>query len=96
MDIDESFIPQNIKERILVLNAMIKEAEVLNKEITEWYHEALLDMDSKLDVEDEIFDVTNMHCVEGIDFNAIMEGLSTVWIFRSTYKEMNSSTNQKL
>lgn len=82
MDIDESFVPQNIKERIVKLNAIINEAAVLNKEITEWYHGALLDMDSKLDVEDDVFDVTNMLCVEGIDFNAIMEGLSTVRIFR--------------
>jgi len=63
---------------------MIKEAEVLSKEITEWYHGALMDMDSELDVEDELFDVTNTLCVEGIDFNAIMEGLSTIRIFRST------------
>ena len=82
MDVDESFVPQNIKERIVKLNAIINEAAVLNKEITEWYHRALLDMDSKLDVEDDVFDVTNMLCVEGIDFNAIMEGLSTVRIFR--------------
>ena len=90
MDIDESFVPQHIKERIVELNAMIKKADLLSKEITEWYHEALLDMDSKLDVEDEVFDITNMLCVEGIDFNEIMEGLSTVRIFRSTYKEMES------
>lgn len=82
MDIDESFVPQNIKERIVELNVIIKEAEVLSKEITEWYYGDLLDMDSKLDVEDEVFDVTNMLCVEGIDFNAIMEGLSTIQIFR--------------
>lgn len=35
----------------------------------------------------ELFDVTNHLLVEGIDFNAIMEGLSTVQIYRSTYKE---------
>lgn len=81
MDIDESFVPQNIKERIVELNAIIKQAELLNKEIIEWYHGALLDMDSKLDVEDEVFDVANMLRVEGIDFNAIMEGLSTAQIF---------------
>lgn len=66
---------------------MIKEAEVLSKEVTEWYHAALLDMDSSLDVEDELFNATNLLCVEGIDFNSIMEGLSMVRIFRRTYKE---------
>ena len=44
-------------------------------------------MDSTLDVEDELFDATNLLCVEGIDFNSIMEGLSTVQIFRSSYKD---------
>jgi len=87
MDIDESFVPQDIKDKIVELNELIKEAEVLSKEVTEWYHEALLDMDSTLDVENELFDAINLLCVEGIDFNSIMEGLSTVQIFRSTYKE---------
>lgn len=98
MDVDESFVPQNIKEKIVRLNVMIKEAEELNKEIIEWYHGALFDIDSKLDVEDEVFDVANMLCVEGIDFNAIMEGLSTAQIFTCTYKEMNQNeiTNQGL
>ena len=50
-------------------------------------NEALLEMDSTLDVEDELFDATNLLCVEGIDFNSIMEGLSTVQIFRSSYKD---------
>ena len=90
MDVDESFVPQNIKDRIEQLNTMIKEAEVLSNEIIEWYHGALFDIDSKLDVEDEVFDVANMLCVEGIDFNAILEGLSTAQIFKSTYKEMAS------
>ena len=78
MDVDESFVPHNIKEKIVRLNAMIKEAEALNKEIIEWYHGALLDMDSEVDIEDELFDVTNTLCVEGIDFNAVMEGVSAV------------------
>ena len=66
---------------------MIGEAESLNKEITEWYHEALLDMDSELNVDDELFDASNALSVEGIDFNAIMEGLSIVSIFIETYGE---------
>lgn len=53
MDIEESFVPQEIKDKIEMLNKMIGEAESLNKEITEWYHEALLDMDSELNVDDE-------------------------------------------
>lgn len=81
MDINESFVPQDIKDKIVELNELIKEAEVLNKEVTEWYHAALLDMDSSLDVEDELFNATNLLCVEGIDFNSIMEGLSMVRIF---------------
>lgn len=81
MDIEESFVPQEIKDKIEMLNKMIGEAESLNKEITEWYHEALLDMDSELNVDDELFDASNALSVEGIDFNAIMEGLSIVSIF---------------
>lgn len=85
MDIEESFVPQEIKDKIEMLNKMIGEAESLNKEITEWYHEALLDMDSELNVDDELFDASNALSVEGIDFNAIMEGLSIVSIFIETY-----------
>lgn len=66
---------------------MIGEAESLNEEITEWYHEALFDMDSELNVDDELFDASNALSVEGIDFNAIMEGLSIVSIFIETYGE---------
>lgn len=87
MDIEESFVPQEIKDKIEMLNKMIGEAESLNKEITEWYHEALLDMDSELNVDDELFDASNVLSVEGIDFNAIMEGLSIVSIFIETYGE---------
>lgn len=84
MDIEESFVPQEIKDKIEMLNKMIGEAENLNEEITEWYHEALLDMDSELNVDDELFDASNALSVEGIDFNAIMEGLSIVSIFIHT------------
>ena len=87
MDIEESFVPQEIKDKIEMLNKMIGEAESLNKEITEWYHEALLDMDSELNVDDELFDASNALSVVGIDFNAIMEGLSIVSIFIVTYGE---------
>ena len=87
MDIEESFVPQEIKDKIEMLNKMIGEAESLNKEITEWYHEALLDMDSELNVDDELFDASNALSVEGIDFNAIMDGLSIVSIFIETYGE---------
>lgn len=87
MVIEESFVPQEIKDKIEMLNKMIGEAESLNKEITEWYHEALLDMDSELNVDDELFDASNALSVEGIDFNAIMEGLSIVSIFIETYGE---------
>ena len=87
MDIEESFVPQEIKDKIEMLNKMIGEAESLNKEITEWYHEALLDMDSELNVDDELFDASNALSVEGIDFNAIMEGLIIVSIFIETYGE---------
>lgn len=80
-------MPQEIKDKIEMLNKMIGEAESLNKEITEWYHEALLDMDSELNVDDELFDASNALSVEGIDFNAIMEGLSIVSIFIETYGE---------
>ena len=81
MDIEESFVPQEIKDKIEMLNKMIGEAESLNKEITEWYHEALLDMDSELNVDDELFDASNALSVEGIDFNAIIS------IFIETYGE---------
>lgn len=87
MDIEELFVPQEIKDKIEKLNKMIGEAESLNEEITEWYHEALLDMDSELNVDDELFDASNALSVEGIDFNAIMEGLSIVSIFIETYGE---------
>lgn len=87
MDIEESFVPQEIKDKIEKLNKMIGEAESLNEEITEWYHEALLDMDSELNVDDELLDASNALSVEGIDFNAIMEGLSIVSIFIETYGE---------
>ena len=87
MYIEESFVPKEIKDKIEMLNKMIGEAESLNKEITEWYHEALLDMDSELNVDDELFDASNALSVEGIDFNAIMEGLSIVSIFIETYGE---------
>ena len=87
MDIDESFVPQGIKDKIEMLNEMIREAESLNEEITEWYHEALLDMDSGLNVDDELFDASNALSVQGIDFNAIMDRLSIVSIFIETYGE---------
>lgn len=87
MDIEESFVPQEIKDKIEMLNKMIGEAESLNEKITEWYHEALLDMDSELNVDDELFDASNALSVEGIDFNAIMEGLSIVSIFIETCGE---------
>lgn len=67
MDIEELFVPQEIKDKIEKLNKMIGEAESLNEEITEWYHEALLDMDSELNVDDELFDASNALSVEGID-----------------------------
>lgn len=87
MGIDESFVPQEIKDKIEMLNEMIREAESLNEKIIEWYHEALLDMDSGLNVDDELFDVSNALSVEGIDLNAIMEGLSIVSIFIEIYGE---------
>lgn len=65
MDIDESFVPQDIKDKIVELNELIKEAEVLSKEVTEWYHVALLDMDSTLDVEDN--SITNWNMSSGIN-----------------------------
>lgn len=71
MDIEESFVPQEIKDKIEMLNKMIGEAESLNKEITEWYHEALLDMDSELNVDDELFDASNALSVEGIDLTQL-------------------------
>ena len=87
MDIDESFVPQKIKDKIEMLNEMVRDAVSLNEEITEWYNGALLDMDSGLNVEDELFDASNALSVEGIDFTAIMEGLSMVSIFKETYGE---------
>ena len=42
---DESFVPQDIKDKIVELNALIKKAEVLSIEVTKWYHEALLEME---------------------------------------------------
>lgn len=80
MDIDESYVPQEIKNKIDGLNDMLREAGGLSKEITKWYHEALLNMDSELIVDDELFDATNPLLVKGIDCNAIMEGLSIVQI----------------
>lgn len=90
MYIDESFVPQEVKDKIEMLNEMLKEAESLNEEIKKWYHQALLDMDSELNVDDELFDVSNALSVEGIDFNAIMEGLSIVGIFIETYGEQKN------
>lgn len=87
MDIYESFASQEIKDKIEILNKMIREAESLNEEITEWYHETLLNMDSGLNVDDELFDASNALSVEGIDFNAIMEGLSIVSNFIETCGE---------
>lgn len=87
MGIDESFVPQEIKDKIEMLNEMIREAESLNEEIIEWYHQALLDMDSGLNVDNELFDASNALSVEGIDLNAIMEGLSIVSIFIEIYGE---------
>lgn len=81
MDIDESYIPQRINDKIEELNYLLREAEELSEEITKWYHEALLDMEPELDVDDELFDATNPLLVEGIDINAIIEGLNTVSLF---------------
>ena len=55
-------------------------------------------MDSELNVDDELFDASNALSVEGIDFNAIMEGLSIVSIFIETYGErkMNNKSITKL
>lgn len=85
MDIHESIVPQEIKDKIEMLNDLIREADELNEEITEWYHKTLMDMDPGLDVEDELFDASNALSVSGIDFNAIMEGISIVNVFIETY-----------
>ncbi len=87
MDIDESFVPKKIKEKIETLNNLLREAELLNEEITEWYHETILEMDPRLNVDDELFDASNALVVEGIDFNGIMEGLCTVAICLESNKE---------
>lgn len=85
MDIHESIVPQEIKDKIKMLNDLIREADELNEEITEWYHKTLMDMDPGLDVDDELFDASNALSVSGIDFNAIMEGISIVNVFIETY-----------
>lgn len=85
MDIHEPIVPQEIKDKIEMLNDLIREADELNEEITEWYHKTLMDMDPGLDVEDELFDASNSLSVSGIDFNAIMEGISIVNVFIETY-----------
>lgn len=59
MDIDKSYVPQKIKEKIEELNDLLREAEELSEEITKWYHEALLDMEPELDDDNELFDATN-------------------------------------
>jgi len=56
----------------------------LRNEIIEWYHLALLNLDSKLDVEDELFDATNALVVEGIEYNSIMESFYEVMIFQES------------
>ena len=90
VEIDESFVPQEIQDKIEMLNEMVREAASLNEEIIEWYHGTLLGMDSRLNIEDELFDATNTLYVEGIDFNAMMEGLSTVSIITENYGEQKN------
>ncbi|MFA9378902.1 MAG: hypothetical protein ACERKZ_19465 [Lachnotalea sp.] len=55
MKVIEPEVPQEIKEKIEKLNRIIQISSDLRNEITEWYHQALLNLDFELDVEDELF-----------------------------------------
>lgn len=66
MDTKELQVPQKIREMIDNLNRMIRMSLGLRDEIIDWYHKALLVLDSELDIQDEYFDVTNSLYVEEI------------------------------
>lgn len=84
MNTEEPQVLQKIKEMIDNLKRIIRMLSDLRDEIIDWYHKALLDLASELNVEDELFDITNALYVEGIEYNAIVEALCEVMIFHDS------------
>ncbi len=79
--IDEPSIPRYIRQKILNLQILLEQADVLRDEILTWYTAELKSYDDKADAEQELFDPGTGISIEGISELAIMEALSVLQTF---------------
>ncbi len=79
--IDEPSIPKYIRQKILNLQILLEQADVLRDEILTWYTAELKSYDDKADAEQELFDPGTGISIEGISELAIMEALSVLQTF---------------
>lgn len=78
---DAPFVPENIREKINMLQSLLNQASGLYHDIYEWYDHELKSYDPKAAAGDELFDPGTGSFVEGIDYLAIMESLSELQLF---------------
>ncbi len=79
--IDEPSIPGYIRQKILNLQILLEQANILRDEILVWYDAELRSYDGKADAEQELFDPGTGSSIEGISELAIMEALSVLQTF---------------
>lgn len=79
--IDEPAIPRYIRQKILNLQMLLEQADILRNEILTWYTAELKSYDDKADAEQELFDPGTGVSIEGISELAIMEALSELQTF---------------
>ena len=79
--IDEPAIPRYIRQKILNLQMLLEQADILRNEILTWYTAELKSYDGKADAEQELFDPGTGVSIEGISELAIMEALSELQTF---------------
>lgn len=79
--IDEPSIPRYIRQKILKLQVLLEQANILRDEILVWYDAELRSYDDKADAEQELFDPGTGSSIEGISEPAIMEALSVLQTF---------------
>lgn len=78
---DEPFIPRYIRQKILNLQILLEQADVMRDEILTWYTAELKSYDDMADAEQELFDPGTGVSIEGISEPAIMEALSVLQTF---------------
>ncbi len=79
--IDEPSIPRYIRQKILNLQKLLEQANILRDEILVWYDAELRSYDDMADAEQELFDPGTGSSIEGISELAIMEALSVLQTF---------------